>query len=165
MSKSISDKKIPINSYNFPLQVNSRLHYFLHAASLLQEYSSYTSHTQSYSFLGKKVLLAYEDRKGEKGKGRGNNKNSLGKKLSKAVWQVLKGLGFLFCFGFFFFFNSNFLVADSQIIWSLIFFPLPRKAIQKCFLLTGYLPFVVLHISVHFIQGAITFQIKLLLFF
>jgi len=54
------------------------------------------------------------------------------------------------------FFYFNLLVADSQISWSLIFLLLPRKAIQKYLLLTGYLSFVVLHISVHFIHDAIT---------
>lgn len=61
MLKSTSDEKI-IHSYHFTLQVNRRLHYFLHTTCLLwEEYSSYTSHMQRYTFLGKKVLLTYED--------------------------------------------------------------------------------------------------------
>lgn len=109
MLKSTGDKNILIHSYCFPVQANRRLHYFLHTACLLwEEYSPYTSHTQSYRFLGKKVLLMYEDRKGEKEKGKGNNKNCLGKKLSKAVWQVPKGFSFRFfilLWLFFFFFS------------------------------------------------------------
>lgn len=54
------------------LQVNIRLHYFLHSACLLcEENSSCTSIMQSYNFLEKKVLLTYEDRKGKKAKGKG----------------------------------------------------------------------------------------------
>lgn len=80
MLKSIGDKKILIHSYCFLVWANRRLHYFLHITCLLwEEYSPYTSHTQSYRIPGKKVLLMHEDRKGEKGKGRGNNKNCHGK--------------------------------------------------------------------------------------
>lgn len=61
---------------------------------------------------------------------------------------------FLFSFGFMYYFlYSNLLVADSHIIWSLTFFPFPRKAIQKYCLINRILVFWWFSISSWFHSG------------